>query len=109
MNVVFVEPAFPDNQRQFVRALAEVGATVIGVGERPGDWLDEELRGWMAHYHQVPNVVDVGVLTDTVRWIPLDEIEGLIAEGKIIGAGSVAPLYKLLLARAEGKLRAQDA
>ncbi|EGD43170.1 putative hydrolase, NUDIX family [Nocardioidaceae bacterium Broad-1] len=47
--------------------------------------------------------------TDTVRWIPLDEIEGLIAEGKIIGAGSVAPLYKLLLARAEGKLRAQEA
>jgi 8-oxo-dGTP pyrophosphatase MutT (NUDIX family) len=47
--------------------------------------------------------------TDTVRWIPLDEIEGLIAEGTIIGAGSVAPLYKLLLARAEGKLRAQEA
>jgi hypothetical protein len=47
MNVVFVEPAFPSYQRNFVRALAQVGATVIGVGERPGDWLDDELRaGW---------------------------------------------------------------
>ena len=23
----------------------------------------------MSHYHQVPSVVDVGVMTDTVRWI----------------------------------------
>ena len=33
VNVVFVEPFFPPTQRQFVRALAEVGATVIGIGE----------------------------------------------------------------------------
>ena len=69
MNVVFVEPAFPPTQRHFVRALAEVGATVIGVGERPVDQLDEQLKGWMSHYHQVSTVVDVGVLTDAVRWI----------------------------------------
>ena len=69
MNVVFVEPAFPPTQRHFVRALAEVGATVIGVGERPGDQLDEQLRGWMSHYHQVSNVTDAGQLTDAVRWI----------------------------------------
>ena len=35
VRVIFVEPAFPNNQRQFVRALAEAGATVIGVGESP--------------------------------------------------------------------------
>ena len=69
MNIVFVEPAFPNNQRQFVRALHDVGATVIGIGERPGDWLDDELRGWMSDYHQVGNVTDVGVLNDAVRWI----------------------------------------
>lgn len=67
--MVYVEPAFPPTQRHFVRALAEVGATVIGVGERHVDQLDDELKGWMAHYHQVPTVVDPGVLTDTVRWI----------------------------------------
>ena len=70
VNVVFVEPAFPPTQRHFVRALAEVGATVIGVGERPAEWLDDELRSWMPHYHQVSTVVDAGVLTDTVRARP---------------------------------------
>ena len=57
-----MEPAFPNNQRQFVRALADVGATVIGVGERPADWLDDELKSWMTHYHQIPNVTDVRAL-----------------------------------------------
>jgi formate-dependent phosphoribosylglycinamide formyltransferase (GAR transformylase) len=69
MNVVFVEPSFPPTQQHFVRALSDVGATVIGVGERPGDWLDGEVRGWLSDYHQVGNVTDVGVLTDVVRWI----------------------------------------
>jgi formate-dependent phosphoribosylglycinamide formyltransferase (GAR transformylase) len=69
VNVVFVEPAFPPTQRHFVRALAEVGATVIGVGERPTDALDDQLKSWMAHYHQVPTVIDVAGMTDTVKWI----------------------------------------
>jgi carbamoylphosphate synthase large subunit len=69
VNVVFVEPFFPPTQRQFVRALAEVGANVIGIGESPAAMLDEQLRNWMSHYHQVPTVVDVGIMTDAVRWI----------------------------------------
>ena len=51
MNVVFVEPFFPANQRHFARALAEAGATVIGIGEysprragRPAQGLDAPLR-----------------------------------------------------------------
>jgi carbamoylphosphate synthase large subunit len=69
VNVVFVEPFFPPTQRQFVRALAEVGANVIGVGESPSEMLDDQLKSWMSHYHHVPTVVDVGILTDAVRWI----------------------------------------
>jgi carbamoylphosphate synthase large subunit len=82
MNVIFVDPAFPQTQRQFVRALAEVGATVVGVGDRPGEWLDDELRSWLAHYHVVPSVTDVGVMTDAVRWIQgqlyVDRLEATI-------------------------------
>jgi formate-dependent phosphoribosylglycinamide formyltransferase (GAR transformylase) len=82
VNVVFVEPAFPPTQRHFVRALADVGATVIGVGERHVDELDDELKGWMAHYHQVPTVVDAGILTDAVRWVQdkvwVDRLEATI-------------------------------
>jgi formate-dependent phosphoribosylglycinamide formyltransferase (GAR transformylase) len=82
VNVVFVEPFFPHNQREFVRGLASVGATVIGIGERPTETLDDELKSWMAHYHQVPTVVDVGIMTDTVRWIQdklwVDRLEATI-------------------------------
>jgi carbamoyl-phosphate synthase L subunit-like protein len=82
MNVVFVDPAFPPTQRHFVRALAEVGASVYGVGDRPGEWLDDELRSWLTHYHHVPNVTDVGALTDAVRWIQdkvwVDRLEATI-------------------------------
>ena len=34
MNVIFIEPSFPYNQREFVRGLHETGANVIGIGER---------------------------------------------------------------------------
>ena len=69
MNVIFIEPAFPANQREFVRGLRSVGATVIGIGERPVEELDHELRGWMLHYHRVGNVTDVDQLVDAVRWV----------------------------------------
>ena len=82
MNVVFVDPAFPPTQRQFVRGLFEVGASVIGIGDRPQEWLDDELRSWLTHYHVVPNVTDVGVMTDAVRWIQshtyVDRLEATI-------------------------------
>ena len=69
MNVVFVEPSFPPTQRHFARALAEAGAYVVGIGDRPGDWLDDELRGWLGEYHQIGSVTDAGLLTDAVRWV----------------------------------------
>lgn len=67
MNVIFVEPAFPANQREFVRGLASVGATVIGIGERPLEHLDDEVKSWLLHYTQVPSVVDEGALLHAVR------------------------------------------
>jgi formate-dependent phosphoribosylglycinamide formyltransferase (GAR transformylase) len=82
VNVVLVEPAFPATQREFARGLAAAGATVIGVGERPAEHLDDDLRGWLAHYHQVGNVTDVDAMTDTVRWVQghlwVDRLEATI-------------------------------
>ncbi|MGD8976967.1 MAG: ATP-grasp domain-containing protein [Gammaproteobacteria bacterium] len=82
MNVIFIEPAFPDNQRQFARALKKVGARVIGVGERPWEWLDDELRGWLDEYEHVPSVTHEGVLMDTVRKVQsrhwVDRLEATI-------------------------------
>jgi carbamoylphosphate synthase large subunit len=82
MNVVFVEPFFPPSQRHFARALAEVGATVIGVGESPAEALDEQLKGWLHDYAQVPSVTDVEAMTRQVRWTQdklwVDRIEATI-------------------------------
>jgi carbamoylphosphate synthase large subunit len=82
MNVVFVEPFFPSSQRHFARALAEAGATVIGVGESPAEALDEQLKGWLHDYAQVPSVTDVEAMTRQVRrtqdtlWV--DRIEATV-------------------------------
>jgi formate-dependent phosphoribosylglycinamide formyltransferase (GAR transformylase) len=82
MNVVFVEPFFPANQREFARALAESGATVIGVGEYPADALDGQLKGWLHHYERVPSVTDVEGMTAAVRWVQdrlwVDRLEATI-------------------------------
>ena len=67
LNVIFVEPGFPDNQRQFVRALRGIGARVTGVGERPFDWLDDETRGCLVGYEQVASVTDERALYEAVR------------------------------------------
>jgi hypothetical protein len=62
VNIIFIEPAFPPNQREFVRGLVAAGANVIGIGERPIDFLDQELRDWMFHYQQIGNVTDIDSL-----------------------------------------------
>ena len=82
MNVVFVEPFFPANQRQFARALAEAGATVIGIGEYPVESFDDQLKGWLYHYERVPSVTDADALTRAVRWVQdklwVDRLEATI-------------------------------
>ena len=67
VDVVFVEPCFPANQREFVRALHAVGARVTGIGERPRESLDDELRHWLFHYEQIGNVTSEGQLEGVIR------------------------------------------
>lgn len=92
MNVIFVEPAFPHNQREFVRALHAVGAHVIGIGERPLEALDGELRHWLTHYEQVSSVVDESALLGAVRGIQkkvwVDRIEATV-EAHIMSVAKV--------------------
>jgi formate-dependent phosphoribosylglycinamide formyltransferase (GAR transformylase) len=92
MNVIFVEPFFPTNQRQFARALAEVGATVIGIGEYPVEAFDDQLRGWLYHYERVPSVTDVAAMTHAVRWVQdklwVDRLEATV-EAHIMATAQV--------------------
>jgi len=92
MNVIFVEPSFPANQREFVRGLFQVGARVIGIGERPKEALDDDLKRWMVHYEQVPSVVDEESMLKAVRWLQgrerMDRMEAVI-EAHVMAAARV--------------------
>ena len=82
MNVIFVEPAFPNNQREFVRALHAVGARVSGIGERPLEHLDDQIKHWLSAYEQVSSVTNEQALLTAVRKIQsrewVDRLEATI-------------------------------
>ena len=67
MNIVFVEPRFPDTQRQFVRALRAVGAHVMVISEYAYDDYDDELKSWIDWHHQIHSVTDEAALEWAVR------------------------------------------
>jgi len=92
MHVVFVEPAFPKNQREFVRALHAVGARVTGIGERPLESLDRDLTDWLYKYERISSVTNEEALLAAVRraqardWV--DRLEATV-EAHILPAARV--------------------
>jgi len=68
MNVILIEPFFPNNQRRFALALRNVGATVIGIGEYDENGFDPELRDALSYYYRVPSVVNIDALRTAVAW-----------------------------------------
>jgi carbamoylphosphate synthase large subunit len=82
VNIILLEPSFPSNQKQFARGLSEVGATVIGIGERPKDGLDDDVKGWLTHYEQVDSVTNDAAVERVVRWLQdrmwIDRLEATI-------------------------------
>ncbi len=92
MNIIFIEPSFPYNQREFVRGLAAAGATVIGIGERPQEYLADDVKGWLAHYVQVKSVVHEPSLLQAVKHIQglvyVDRLEATV-EAHIMAAARV--------------------
>ena len=55
---------------------------MIGIGEYPADGFDDQLKGWLYHYEQVPSVTDTGAMTRAVRWVQdklwVDRLEATI-------------------------------
>ncbi len=92
MHVIFVEPAFPYNQRQFVRGLQAAGAKVTGIGEMPIEALPDEIRGWLFAYEQVPSVVHEPSMLEAVKRIQargwVDRMEATV-EAHIMAAAKV--------------------
>jgi carbamoylphosphate synthase large subunit len=92
VNVILLEPSFPDNQKQFARALAETGATVVGIGERPKEALDDDVKGWLSHYEQVDSAVNDHSVEQAVRWVQdkiwVDRLEATV-EAHVMTAARV--------------------
>ncbi len=91
-NVIFIEPSFPANQREFARGLHSVGARVIGIGERSPEDVKATVGQWLHHYEQVPTVVDAGKLAEVVsrlqRHVEIHRLEATV-EAHVMAAAKV--------------------
>jgi formate-dependent phosphoribosylglycinamide formyltransferase (GAR transformylase) len=98
MHVVLVEPAFPKNQREFLRGLLSTGARVSAISERPLDALPEELRSGLFQFERVRNVVDEHALAEAVKRLAqkarVDRLEATI-EAHVLAAAHVREQLKI--------------
>ena len=62
MNVIMISPGYPVEMSYFTRALATVGATVIGVGDQPPDALPPAAWEGLSHYERVSLTDEAAVL-----------------------------------------------
>lgn len=80
MNIVMLSPGYPFEQALFARALAQTGATVIGVGDQPVDALPAQARAALAHYEHVSLADEAAVLAALKglgRHLRIDRVECL--------------------------------
>ena len=70
MNVVFLSPSYPAEMQEYTRGLAEVGATVFGVGDSPIGALPPKVRSYLSDYLQVPRIMDEADVAERVtKWL----------------------------------------
>jgi hypothetical protein len=63
LNVVFLSPHFPPNWWRFVRGLADVGATTLGIADQNWETLRPELRDSLDDYYRVDDLANYDQLT----------------------------------------------
>jgi hypothetical protein len=89
MNVVMISPGYPAEMAYFTRALAAIGATVIGLGDQPPSALPEPARSALAHYEQVTFTDEVSVLAalhGLAQHASIDQVECLWEPYMILAA-----------------------
>ncbi|MCZ6574571.1 MAG: ATP-grasp domain-containing protein [Planctomycetota bacterium] len=90
MHVVFIEPAFPHNQSEFVRGLHAVGARVTAIGEAPARALPAAIRGWLHGYEQISTVASRQAVLEAVQKIqerePVDRLEATVEAHVMVAA-----------------------
>ncbi len=85
-----ISPGYPAEMPEFTRGLAEVGATVYGIGDQPAASLPSTVRRSLSDYLQVRSLWDsAAVLPEIRRWLggrTLDRIECLWEPGMLLAA-----------------------
>jgi biotin carboxylase len=80
MRVVFLAPSYPPEMIQYTRGLAEVGATVYGVGDTPREALPPAVRAHLHDYLHVPRIMDEADVMDRVTaWLRGTEVDRVLA------------------------------
>ena len=92
MHVAFVEPCFPNNQREFLRGLLSTGARVSAISERPIEALPRELREGLFQFERVRSVVDEHAMAEAVKRlsqrVQVDRLEATV-EAHVMAAAHV--------------------
>lgn len=90
MQVLMISPGYPPEMSLFTRALAAVGARVLGLGDGPAAGLDPVARASLSDYLQVKNLWDEAATVEAVRRWPaargLDRVECLWEPGVLLAA-----------------------
>ena len=80
MRVVFLAPSFPPEMIQYTRGLAEVGATVYGVGDASREALPREVKPYLHDYLQVPRIMDEDdVMERVTNWMRGKQVDRVLA------------------------------
>ena len=92
MNIVMLSPGYPAEMAYFTRALAGVGARVIGVGDQPPHALPEAARSSLAHYEHV-NLADEGAVLGALRGLSRHALDrpGGVPLGAVHDPGGADP------------------
>lgn len=90
MNVILLSPGFPAEMPLFTRGLAEVGASVLGVGDQPEAALPEEAAKHLSGYLQVQGLLredsTIAAIQERVKGQTIDRVECLWEPGMILAA-----------------------
>lgn len=85
MKVVFLAPSYPPEMQQYTRGLAEVGATVYGVGDTPVSQLPRSLKQYLGDYLQVPKLLDENDVVERVHnWMRGREVDRVLANWEVM-------------------------
>ena len=85
MNVVFLAPSYPPEMQQYTRGLAEVGASVFGVGDAPVSSLPRSLKAHLTDYLQVPRLLDEDDVVARVHaWMRGRSVDRVLANWEVM-------------------------